>query len=617
MTPVDLALVVAQLLLFTLVGWATARLLLRWAGWDDAGIVERAALTAVGFTVFAVVAMLLNVVSGGAVFGNAGVVPALACLPVALWIGSGFARADLEVVRDARWRGALLLGLALAAVYLLPVLLTGSGVRSGDPPWHLGWTEQLLGGEPVPVGPAPELARNAYPWGYHAFLASLVRLVPSSTPLLAHETVHVVLLASIPLCAAALARRVHPRAGLAAAFCTSLIGGFGWVLAREPAFVASPREGRFGADLVTASPNSVYELLPPALPRELGLVVAGAAAVLLLEAVRKATARACVMGGVVAGLVGVVSVPMLFTALLWGVTAACFTRERRIRSLVQVCAPAAVVFGLWAVPVAVGYLDHGGFVDITPRLGKEWPLPTALGAYGLLLPLALAGILPAARARTGRILVALVGASVLLLSLAVARDVFEWSVWNNATLLHQGRMWPPVHLLAGALGGIALVRLYVFARRGGRAVAAGAVGVCVAVGAASPVLASLRMREILDEHRNGYVYGHSDYAHGSFVRAAGEVLTPDDVVAGGTDPLLWALFQVSGARIAQYDDPRLDGNDLRIRYADLARAWDARVAADGFEPTFFVIPATAATSDIGGVAARGEFEGEEWLLVIV
>ena len=616
MTPGDVSLVLAQLLLFTVVGWATARLLLRWAGWDDAALVERAALTAVGFLVFAVAVMLLNILSRGAVFGNPGVVPGLACVPVALWIGSGFARADLEVVREGRWRGALLLGLALAAVYLLPVLLTGSGVRSGDPPWHLGWTEQLLGGEPVPVGPAPDLARNAYPWGYHAVLASLVRLVPSSTPLLAHEAVHVLLLASIPLAAAALARRVEPRAGLAAAFCTSLIGGFGWVLAQERAFVTSPDESRFGADLVTASPNSVYELLPPALPRELGLVVAGAAAVLLLEAVRRATTRARVVGGLAVGLVGVVSVPMLSTALLWGFVAACFTRGRRVRSLVHVLVPAVVVFGLWAVPVAVGYLEHGGFVDITPRLGMEWPLPTALGAYGLLLPLALAGILSAARASMGRILVALLGVSVLLLGLAVARDVFDWTVWNNATLLHQGRMWPPVHLLAGALGGVGLVRAYAFVRRGGRVVAAVALGLCVAVAAASPVLAALRMREILDEHRDGYVYGGSDYADGSFVRAAGEVLTPDDVVAGGTDRLLWALFQVSGVRVAHYDDPRLEGNDLRIRYADLARAWDERVAAEGFEPTFFVVPATAATSDVGGVAARGEFEGEEWLLAL-
>ncbi|HEX2058528.1 MAG TPA: hypothetical protein VHI71_09170 [Actinomycetota bacterium] len=614
MTPADLALVVAQLLLFTLVGWATARLLLRWAGWDDAGLVERAALTAVGFLVFAVAAMLLNVASRGAVFGTPGVVPALACVPVLVWIARGFARADVEVVRDARWRWGLVLALVLAGVYLVPVLLTGSGVRTGDPPWHLGWTEQLLGGEPVPVGPAPELARNAYPWGYHAVLAALVRLVPASTPLLAHETVHVVLLASIPLVAAALARRVDRRAGLAAAFCTSLVGGFGWVLAREPAFVSSPRSSRFGADLVTASPNSVYELLPPALPRELGLVVAGSAALVLLDAVRRRTTRARVVAGAVGGLVGIVSVPMMFTVLVWAVVASLMGRGR-LRALVQIVVPAVAVFALWAAPVAAGYLEYDGFVDITPRLGMEWPLPTALGAYGLLFPLALAGAFLAARLERGGALVALLGGSVLLLGLAVARHVFDWSVWNNATLLHQGRMWPPVHLLAGALAGVAVVRLYAILRRGGRVVTVLILGLGAVVAAASPVLASLRVHEILDEHRSGFHYGRSDWGRGSFVRAAGEVLGPDDVVTGGTDDLLWALFQTSGARLASYDDPRFEGNDLRIRYAELAREWDERIAAEGFEPTHLVRPARGPVLDPAKVVAEGLFANELWHLV--
>ncbi|HEX2293954.1 MAG TPA: hypothetical protein VHN37_01445 [Actinomycetota bacterium] len=613
----DLALVLAQLLLFALVGWSTARLLQRVAGLGDLGVVERAALVPVGFLCFSVAAMLFNVVSRGAVFANAAAVPLLACVPVVLWARTGLARSDARELRGARWRGALLLGAALAALYFLPVLLAGSGVRTGDPPWHLGWTEQLLGGEPVPVGPAAELARNAYPWGYHAALAGLVRLVPSSTPLLAHETVHVVLLAAIPLVAAGLARRVHARAGVAAAACTSLVGGFGWVLAREPAFEPSPRAGRFGADLVAASPNSVYELLPPAMPREVGLVVAGAAALLLVLAIERGTPKARVAGGAVAGLVGVVSVPMLFTALAWAATGIFFVRRGRLRALVQLAVPALVVFALWAAPVALGYLRHGGFVDITPRLGMEWPLPTALGSYGLLLPLAAGGVVAAARTAGGRVLVALVCASTALLGLAVARDVFDWSVWNNATLLHQGRMWPPVHLLAGALGGVAVVHLYEWLRGRGRVVAAVAAGAGLLVAAASPVLASLRMKTILEEDRAGYVYGDGDYAPGSFARAAGEVLGPDDVVAGGSYAVLWALFQMSGARLAHYDDPRLDGNDLRIRYADLAEAWNEGAAAGRFRPTHLVVPAGPGSVIYREILAEGEFGGERWALVEV
>lgn len=609
----DLALVLVQVLLFALVGWATARLALRVASFDGLGIVELGALTTAGFLCFAVAAMLLNVVSRGAVFGNAVAVPVLAAVPVVAWVMSGGARSDLASFLASRWRGAALLALGLGAVYLLPVVLAGSSVRTGDPPWHLGWTEQLLGGEPVPVGAAPDFARNAYPWGYHAVLAALVRLVPASTPLLAHEAVHVVLLASVPLVAAALARRVDRRAGVAAAVCVSLIGGFGWVLAREPAFEPSPRAGRFGADLVAASPNSVYELLPPALPRELGLVLAGGAALLLVLAVEKATPRARVAGGAAVGLVGVVSVPMLFTALAWAAASAYFARERRIRAFLEVALPAAAVFAVWAAPVAIGYLQHGGFVDITPRLGMEWPLPTALGSYGLLLPLAVAGVVAALSTRTGGVLAGLLGASVLLLGLAVARDLFDWTVWNNATLLHQGRMWPPVHLLAGALGGVAALRLYELLRRRDARVAVVVVGLGVLVGAASPVLAAARMHTILEEHRSGYVYGGPDYAPGSFVREAGAALGPDDVVAGGTDRLLWALFQMSGARLAHYDDTRLEGNDLRIRYAELAQEWDETIAGGGFEPTHVVVPSSEGAG--GEIVATGAFEGEGWVLL--
>ncbi len=129
------------------------------------------------------------------------------------------------------------------------------------------------------------------------------------------------------------------------------------------------------------------------------------------------------------------------------------------------------------------------------------------------------------------------------------------------------------------------------------------------------MLASLRMRVILEEHRSGYVYGSSDYERGSFLREAGESLGPGDVVAGGTDRLLWALFQMSGARLAHYDDPRLDGNDLRIRYAELADAWDDAIAAGGFEPTHLVVPASEPAP--GEVVAEGEFEGESWSLVML
>jgi hypothetical protein len=231
------------------------------------------------------------------------------------------------------------------------------------------------------------------------------------------------------------------------------------------------------------------------------------------------------------------------------------------------------------------------------------------------VPLALAGVVAVRRSRDGAVLQGLMAASVALLGLAVARDVFDWTVWNNATLLHQGRMWPPVHLLAGVLGGVALERAHrVLAARSTR-VAAVVVGATLCLAVASPVLASLRLTEIVSDGRAGFEYAGSDYARGSFVRQAGEVLSPDDVLSvTGSEDLAWALFQVSGARLARYDDPRFERNDLRIRFAELAAEWDERVAGRGFVPSHTVIPLGSSGPVLGETLVVGDFRGERWVL---
>jgi hypothetical protein len=98
------------------------------------------------------------------------------------------------------------------------------------------------------------------------------------------------------------------------------------------------------------------------------------------------------------------------------------------------------------------------------------------------------------------------------------------------------------------------------------------------------------------------------------VRRASEFLGPDDIVqVQGSERLGFALFQYSGVRLATYDDPRLQGNDLRIRYRDLAAAWDADMQAGGFEPGFLVIPDPNPSRFVP--LATGIFQGESWSLV--
>jgi len=600
-----------QLLALCGVGWAVGNLVLDRVTEDrsEVGPPERALAAVAGGILFSVVSMAANIVLGGGVFGTGVAIPLIAVVTLFL------CRRHLVLGGPVAWLKVLAAVALVSSIYLAPALVGGSSIRTGDPPWHLGWTEQLLAGEPVPTGPAPEFGRNAYPWGLHAVMAAAVRLVPGTTALVASEMLHLLLMLSLPLAAACLARRVRPDAGWFAAASASLIGGFGWLVAEEPDFVTSPGNARYGADLVVASPNSVYEMFPPALPRELGLVMLAVAAWMVLTSTTSQRANVWAAAGAAIGLVGILSVPLFVTALMWMLVAASLVgRGHRVRWLAVTALCAAAVFALWAGPVASLAIRFGGFVNITPRLGKEWPLPIALASWGLLLPLAVGGLILAFRGRGSRVLGFFAVSSGLLLLLAVARGRLDWDLAGNATLLHQGRMWPPAHLLGAVFGGIALAWLFGAMRARSRAAAIGVTASLLAVGAASPVLAAQRLSEIMEAGSAGFQYGGRDLAPGSFARRAADYLDPDDVVdVQGSDELAFLLFQLSGTKIASYDDPRLQGNDLRIRYAELAEGYDEKVGGDGFRPTFMVLP--APPGPYARALVRGTFEARDWILV--
>ena len=600
-----------QLVALCGVGWALGNLVLDRIidDPDEIGPPERALAAVGGAILFSVAAMAANIIVGGGIFGTAIAIPALGVLTLFL------CRRHLAMGGHVPWMRVLAALALVSAIYLVPALEGGSSVRTGDPPWHLGWTEQLLAGEPVPTGPAPEFGRNAYPWGLHAVMASAVRLVPGTTSLVALEMLHLLLMTSLPLGAACLARRVRRDAGWFAAAAAGLIGGFGWLTTDEPDFVTSPENARYGADLVVASPNSVYEMFPPALPRELGLVMLAVAAWVLLASAKSGRHNVWAAGGAAIGLVGVLSVPLFVSALLWMLVAATLVpSSHRVRWLGFTGLCAAAVFALWAGPVVSQAVRYGGFVNITPRLGKEWPLPVALASWGLLLPLAIGGLVVAFRSRGGRVLGFFALSSALLLAVAVARGRLDWDLAGNATLLHQGRMWPPAHLLGAVFAGIALVWLFERLRARSALLAVSATGLLLSVGAASPVVASQRLTEIMQSGSAGFQYGGSDLAPDSFAVRAAEYLGPDDVIdVRGDDGLAFLLFQLSGTRIAAYDDPRLEGNDLRIRYADLAALYDETIAGEGFSSTFMVLPAPGGPYERALV--RGSFEGREWVLL--
>lgn len=610
MTFLDVVLVVAQFAAITIIGWTLSGLVVEWLfGREEIGLPERALFAIASFVLFAIALTTIHIVTGGAVFGSPFVVPLVGLAVIVLG-----ARRDGLRVPEVPWRPVVVALSVLLALFVIPMFVAGSSVREGDPPWHMGWTHELLDGQPLPDGPAPEFGRNAYPWGWHGVLATTTRLVPGSSPLLSHETLHVVLVLAIPLAAACLARRVRCDAGWFAAAAAALIAGFGWLGGTVPGFVASPTEARYGADRVAASPNSVYELFPPALPREMGLLLLACGAVLLMFGLRRDDERAWIAAGAIAGCAALVSFPMLIPALLWIALCAFLSPAgRRMARCARAAVPALVLFALWFGPLVFWYVTEGGFVDVVPVLGVEWPLPTALSAWGLLLPLAVVGIVLVMRDRDleARALLGFAVVSAVLVGLAVARRAFGWGLEGNETLLHQGRMWPVAHLVAAALGGIALNAL--FRRSKGGRIAAVAI---VAVGVISLVMSSAGLVSLIGDRKKGFVYADEDIDEGSFVRAAAEHLSPGDVVeVGDNDALAFKLFEFSGVALANYDDPRLEGNEVRIRYRDLAERYMTQMEAGGFEATHVVVEADVDVA--GSVLEEGEYRGRKWKLVDV
>jgi hypothetical protein len=606
-SPPEVAAALAQVAAFLAVGWLVSQVFCTAVlDTSDVGLPERALFAILGGVAFAVGMMLIHIATAGWAFATPGVVPLFAA--ALLWLG----RRRLAWPHGIQGGRAALLAAALVAVFVLPVILGGTSVRTGDPPWHMGWSQQLLEGEPVPSGPAPvELARNAYPWGFHALLATLVRLVPGSDALVAHTAVHLLVVLGIPLAAAALARRVDVGAGWTAAAAVALVGGFGWLWARAPYFAYSPRAAEHGADLTVASPNAAYALFPPGVPREVGLILLAAAVVLV--ALGSGTTRGRVGSGLAAGVVGLVNVPLFAVALVWLASVAVFV-ERRPRALLETIVPALGVFALWAAPVVSGFLRYGGFVDITQRMGREWPVANALASWGLLVPGALAGGLVALRARTAgsRLLFTLAAATAALMSLALLRETMGWTVEGAETLLRRGRLWPVAHLLGAAFAGLAARRVLNWTARRSLALATGSAMLVIAVASPSLVLASIDHTRVISRGEAGFFYGGRDLAGDGFARSAARLLGPDDVIrVEGSDELAFLLFQLSGCRLAAFDDPRLERNDARIRYRDLADEWDRRTELQGIAADFVVSRSDGA----GGLPlAEGEYGGERWVL---
>jgi hypothetical protein len=234
----------------------------------------------------------------------------------------------------------------------------------------------------------------------------------------------------------------------------------------------------------------------------------------------------------------------------------------------------------------------------------------------LLLPLAVFGLVRIVRSsERSQPLVSILVGTFLLLLVAVLRGVFDWGLAGNATLLHQGRVWPAAHLLAGVLAGHALGGAFAGKKRRSVDLAFLGVAAVFVAGAVSLVVARESLHEVMEARQAGYEYASPDIRDASgFLRQATPFLGPDDVVeVVGSDRLAFRLFEFSGAKIARFDDPRLGSNDLRIRYEHLAEAWDERMAEGGFDADFVARRSQSPGPD-EELLTSGTFGGESWSL---
>src|SRR5436305_7649771 len=218
------------------------------------------------------------------------------------------------------WRRVALPAVA-AALVSMPVWLAPGGAYPGsDILWHEGWIHQLTGGMPAPGGIYAHVP-NAYPWLEHSLAALIVSLFGIDVAA-ALGAVEYLMLLVLGLGSYLLARSL--RLGERAAGWSSALaiggGGIGWLLAGGPAALLSVAHygnattppglrpyvqglDAYGGDLLLSpAPTPALGNVPPALPRELGLVLLPVVLWLAIGAAGERSVRRAAAAGAVAGL---------------------------------------------------------------------------------------------------------------------------------------------------------------------------------------------------------------------------------------------------------------------------------------------------------------------------
>jgi hypothetical protein len=543
-------------------------------------LVARWALAFPAVVVLVLVAMLIHLATGGALFESPRAVRAgtglLAAFLLLRWTMRRLRWRELEQGRTRPWRDlglAVACSLVVGAAWGSPVFRMLPLATDGDIAFHTGWTEQLLHGDSTPTARITGDVPNYYPWLYHALLAFVSDLTPGGHAYTALATLQLLQAAGIAAAFFGIGQMLAGRwAGAATAVLGAAAGGWGFLLVDGLDVVLPRAEGgaettRYAGDLLfVRSYNVAFLNLAPPYPRDVAVALLVAALFVLARAGRSGSRFELALAGVLLGLVGLTQTDAFAVGVLTALGVAVLApRGRRLRTGATVLLPAAAIFALWAVPAAVSYVRLGGIVDTTLVPPVELPAWAILGAWGIVTPLAAFGAVRAARS-FGDPGVRVVVASLAAGAVAVVASSLVPALLSDgfATIGRAHRYWPLLALPLALLAGLGAHALGARAREWGRP-AAWAVAVCVlALALPSPVIASLalptelttwpRLEQALEGDREQLLSVLARYGDG---------------VCAAAVPAPGPVFPYTGYRVLLYGHPEGRENAARIRWADI------------------------------------------------
>jgi hypothetical protein len=542
---------------------------------------------------WALVLMIAHMLSGGRVFSEPVAVRLVTLFAFAMLAGLRIYRSfktktDPERSRTYLW----LLGSALTAGFVImewQVFRNFPLNPTPDVQLHAGWGMQLLAGESTPSATITGDVPNYYPWMFHALTAFVADLVPGRSAWFAFGPLQVLQVTGVVSALFALGRELTGRmiGGLGASFFGALFGGVGFVALRGIDYASNSREPgsdgvmKYLGDLITDRPyNASFYNLPGPLPRDIALaLLASALFALACGCVRKSTGW-FLTAGVLIGLIGLTGGESLLVGLSAGIGASLSgLGVPRLRALGAVLGPAVAIYALWLVPVLFNYFELGGFVDITHIAPVVLPPLGFLGAWALMVPFAIWGlILVVKRVRTdvrARVFLAvLVGALFSLVASSLIPAFFGDAF---STLETKHRYWPYVYLalaLIAAYGFADLTARFLKKNVGGTALF---VSIVVALGFISPLVAAVAIaRE--DPAKPLYRLVNSSLIGDGIT--VPEVLSesgPGECTVAVPAELSRAVFSFTGYRQVLWQGEATGSNRARIRWSDIYE----RIVPDG------------------------------------